>query len=160
MVSLIAAMGRNRVIGKDNQLVWHLPADLRHFKETTIGKPVIMGRKTFESVGKSLPGRTTVVVTRRVDFVAPGCLLAGSLEQALELVSSEPEILIAGGGEIYRQAIPVCDRMYITIIEHEFEGDTFFPEFDHREWVIEEERRHEADEKNRYPMLFRTYRRI
>lgn len=153
-------MGRNRVIGRDNQLVWHQPADLRHFKETTIGKPVIMGRKTFESVGKSLPGRTTVVVTRRDDFVAPGCLLAGSLEQALEMVSSEPEILIAGGGEIYRQAIPVCDRMYITIIEHEFDGDTFFPEFDQGEWVIEEERRHEADEKNRYSMLFRTYRRI
>ena len=160
MISLIVAMGRNRVIGRDNQLVWHQPADLRHFKETTIGKPVIMGRKTFESVGKSLPGRTTVVVTRRDDFVAPGCLLAGSLEQALEMVSSEPEILIAGGGEIYRQAIPVCDRMYITIIEHEFDGDTFFPEFDQGEWVIEEERRHEADEKNRYSMLFRTYRRI
>lgn len=153
-------MGRNRVIGRDNQLVWHQPADLRHFKETTIGKPVIMGRKTYESVGKSLPGRTTVVVTRRDDFVAPGCLMAGSLEQALEMVSSEPEILIAGGGEIYRQAIPVCDRMYITIIEHEFDGDTFFPEFDQGEWVIEEERRHEADEKNRYSMLFRTYRRI
>ena len=160
MISLIVAMGRNRVIGRDNQLVWHQPADLRHFKETTIGKPVIMGRKTFESVGKSLPGRTTVVVTRRDDFVAPGCLMAGSLEQALEMVSSEPEILIAGGGEIYRQAIPVCDRMYITIIEHEFDGDTFFPEFDQGEWVIEEERRHEADEKNRYSMLFRTYRRI
>jgi dihydrofolate reductase len=160
MISLIVAMGLNRVIGRNNQLVWHLPADLRHFKKTTIGKPVIMGRKTYESVGKSLPGRTTVVVTRRADFVAPGCLVARSLEQALEAASSEPEILIAGGGDIYRQAIPLCDRMYITIIEQEFEGDTFFPEFDPHEWIIEDERRHDPDERNKYPMIFRTYRRV
>ncbi len=160
MVSIIAAMGRNRVIGKDNQLVWHLPADLKHFKETTMSKPLIMGRKTFESMGKALPGRTNVVVTRREGFEAPGCLVANSLDQALEMVSGEPEIMISGGGEIYRQAIPLTDRMYITIIDHDFEGDTFFPEFDTREWIIEDERRHEPDEKNKYPMIFRTYRRI
>jgi dihydrofolate reductase len=160
MISLIVAMGRNRVIGRNNQLVWHLPADLKHFRKTTMGKPLIMGRKTYESVGMPLPGRTTIVVTRRTDLVAPGCLVAGSLEQALEAASPEPEIMIAGGGDIYRQAIPLCDRMYITIIEQEFEGDTFFPEFNQDEWVIEEERRHEADERNRYAMIFQTCRRI
>lgn len=160
MVSIIAAMGRNRVIGRDNSLVWHLPADLKHFKETTMSKPVIMGRKTFESMGKALPGRTNVVITRKSDFKAPGCLVANSLEQALEMVSKEPEVFIAGGGEIYRQAIPLTDRMYITIIDHDFDGDTFFPAFFAPEWTIVEEKIHPADEKNNYPMIFRTYDRI
>ena len=160
MVSIIVAMGRNRAIGKDNQLMWHLPADLKHFKQVTMSKPVIMGRKTFESIGKLLPGRTNVVVTRQAGYTAPGCLVAGSLEEALGLVEREPEVFIAGGGEIYRQAIPVTDRMYITIIEQDFDADTFFPEFNAGEWVIAEERRHEADEKNNYSMIFRTYDRI
>jgi dihydrofolate reductase len=160
MISLIVAMGRNRVIGRDNNLIWHLPADLKHFKETTMGSPLIMGRKTFESMGKALPGRTNVVVTRKPGFIAPGCLVAGSLEQALELVSGEPEIFIAGGGEIYRQSMHLADRMYITIIDHDFDGDTFFPEFPDEEWVIAEERRHGPDERNKYPMLFRTYDRV
>ncbi len=160
MVSIIVAMGRNRAIGRDNQLIWHLPADLKHFKETTMGKPVIMGRKTFESMGKALPGRTNVVVTRKTGFMAPGCLVAGSLGEALGLVSREPEVFIAGGGEIYKQAIPLADRMYITIIDHDFDGDTFFPDFDAREWDIAEEKKHEPDERNKYPMVFRTYERI
>jgi dihydrofolate reductase len=160
MVSIIVAMGRNRAIGRDNQLIWHLPADLKHFKQTTMGKPIIMGRKTYESMGKALPGRTNIVVTRKTGFMAPGCLVAGSLDEALGLVSGEPEVFIAGGGEIYKQAIPLADRMYITIIDHDFDGDTFFPEFDTLEWVVAQERKHEPDERNKYPMVFRTYERI
>lgn len=160
MISIIVAMGRNRAIGKDNQLMWHLPADLKHFKQITMSKPVIMGRKTFESIGKLLPGRTNVVVTRQAGYTAPGCLVAGSLEEALGHVEREPEVFIAGGGEIYRQAIPVTDRMYITIIAHDFDADTFFPEFNDGEWIIAEERTHEADEKNSHSMIFRTYDRI
>ena len=160
MVSIIVAMGRNRVIGKDNSLIWHLPADLKHFKETTMGRPVIMGRKTFESVGKPLPGRTNIIVTRRKDYRAQGCLAAGSVEQALELVAGEPEVFIAGGGEIYRQSLPLADRMYITIIDHDFEGDTFFPEFSVKKWKISQEIYHPADDRNKYPMVFRIYKRV
>jgi dihydrofolate reductase len=159
MISIIVAMGRNRTIGRDNRLLWHLPADLKHFKDTTMGKPVIMGRKTFESMGKALPGRTNIVVTRNSEFTAPDCLVAGSLKQAVEFVSGEPEIFIAGGGEIYRQAIQITGRMYITIIDHDFSGDTFFPEFPEEQWEILEERTYEADEKNEYSMVFRTYER-
>ena len=157
MVSIIVAMGRNRVIGRENGLIWHLPEDLRHFKETTMGKPLIMGRKTFESVGKPLPGRTNIIVTRKKDYSAPGCLVAGSVEQALELADNDQEVFIAGGGEIYEQATPLADRMYITIIDHDFDGDTFFPEFSSEKWMLTEERFHAADERNKYPMIFRTY---
>lgn len=156
MISIIVAMGRNRVIGKDNDLIWHLPGDLKHFKETTMGKPLIMGRKTFESMGEALPGRTNIIVTRKTGYTAPGCLVAHSLESALEMVSGEPEVFIAGGGQIYRQAIPLADRMYITIIDHSFDGDTSFPEFSEKDWKIIEERYHGADERNKYPMVFRT----
>ena len=160
MISIIVAMGRNRVIGKDNDLIWHLPADLKHFKETTMGKPVIMGRKTFESMGKPLPGRTNIVVTRNSQYKAKGCLVAHSLEKALERVSGEAEVFIAGGGEIYREAMPLADRMYITIIDHSFEGDTYFPEFSKKEWKIIEERYHPSNMENKYSMVMRTYERI
>jgi dihydrofolate reductase len=169
MVSIIVAMSRNRVIGKDNKLIWHLPADLKHFKNTTMGRPVIMGRKTFESVGKPLPGRTNIVISRNKNYNAPGCLMAGSVEEALRLLTTEPanvaafdtaEVFIAGGGEIYRQAIQLAGRMYITVIDHDFEGDTFFPEFSGEEWKLTGEEYRPADEKNSYPMLFRIYDRV
>lgn len=160
MVSIIVAMGRNRVIGKDNDLIWHLPADLKHFKETTMGKPVIMGRKTFESMGKPLPGRTNIVITRNNQYEAKGCLVAQSLEKALKRVSGEAEVFIAGGGEIYREAMPLADRMHITIIDHSFEGDTYFPEFSKKEWKIIEEIYHPANMENKYSMVLRTYERI
>ncbi len=160
MVSIIVAMGRNGVIGKDNSLIWHLPADLKYFKHTTMGKPVIMGRKTFDSVGKPLPGRTNIIVTRRKDYGVPGCLTAGSVEQAIELVAGEPEVFIAGGGEIYRQALPLADRLYITIIDHDFDGDTFFPDISEKRWKISQEIYHPADERNKYPMLFRIYKKV
>lgn len=149
-------MARNRVIGRNNKLIWHLPADLRHFKNTTLGNPVIMGRKTFESMGKALPGRTNIIVTRQEGYTAPGCLITNSLTDALK-VAPPGEVFIAGGGEIYRQALPLADRMYITVVDHEFEGDTFFPEFAAEQWQLVEERVHEADEKNIYSMAFRTY---
>ncbi len=160
MISIIVAMGRNRVIGKDNDLIWHLPADLKHFKETTMGKPVIMGRKTFESIGKPLPGRTNIVVTRNSQYKAKECLVAHSLEKALEMVSDKAEVFIAGGGEIYREAIPLADRMHITIIDHSFEGDTYFPEFSKKEWEIIEEIYHPSNMENKYSMVMRTYERI
>lgn len=156
MISIIVAMARNRVIGRNNKLIWHLPADLRHFKNTTLGNPVIMGRKTFESMGKALPGRTNIIVTRQKDYTAPGCLVANSLADALE-IAPHGEIFIAGGGEIYRQALPLADRMYITVVDHDFEGDTFFPDFPAERWQLSEESVHEADEKNSYSMTFRTY---
>jgi len=133
-----------------------------------MGKPIIMGRKTFESVGKPLPGRTNIVITRNKDYQAPGCLMAASVKQALELVNKgkadpdplkDNEVFIAGGGEIYKQAMPLADRMYITIIDHDFVGDTFFPRFSASDWLLAEEIYHPADEKNKYPMLFRTYER-
>ncbi|MFO7924370.1 MAG: dihydrofolate reductase [Bacteroidales bacterium] len=157
MVSIIVAMGRNRVIGRDNSLVWHLPADLKHFRDTTMGKPVIMGRKTYESMGAPLPGRTNIVVSRKENYRVPDCLVAGSLEEALELAGDVQEVFIAGGGEIYRQAIPLADRMYITVIDHDFAGDTRFPEFPEREWKITDRRRHEADHRNKHAMEFLTY---
>ncbi len=152
-------MGRNRVIGKDNSLIWHLPADLKHLNETTLGKPIIMGRKTFESVGKPLPGRTNIVISRNSDYPAPGCLLATSVEQAVAMISGQPEIFIAGGEEIYKQALPLAEKMYITVIDHVFDGDTFFPDFPVEEWEITEEKKHDADELNRYSMVFLTYER-
>ena len=156
-VSIIAAMARNGAIGKDNTLMWHLPADLKHFREKTMGRPIIIGRKTYESLGKALPGRINIVVSRKRGYKAPGCLTAGSVEHAINLVRDHDEVFIAGGGEIYRQALPLADRMLITIIEHDFDGDTFFPEFDESDWEVVNEIRYEADEKNKYPMLFRTY---
>ena len=179
-ISVIVAMARNRVIGRDNSLIWHLPADLRHFRETTMGQPVIMGRKTYESVGKPLPGRTNIIVTRRKGYSAEGCLVAGSLEAAIRMAESsgsstgsssgkdpdkrnEPgpgnEIFIAGGGEIYRDAIPLAGRMYITVIDEDFEGDTFFPAFDEDKWQIAGREHYPADERNPHSMTFITWER-
>jgi dihydrofolate reductase len=155
MISIIVAMSRNRVIGKDNKLVWHLPADLKHFKKTTMGSTLIMGRRTFESMG-SLPGRTSIIITRQDNYRAKDCLIANSLAQALDMAPPTGEIFIAGGGQIYSEAIPVADRMYITIVDHDFDGDTFFPEYPAGEWHITTQSMHEADDRNKYPMTFLT----
>jgi dihydrofolate reductase len=159
MISIIVAMSRNLVIGKDNGLTWHLPADLRHFKETTMGKPLIMGRKTYESMKEALPGRTNIVITRQDSYKAPGCLVAATPEKAVEMAKDEKEIFIAGGGEIYRHFMPVTDRMYVTVVDHDFEGDTHFPRFSLEEWKLISDRHHGSDDRNPYSMFFRVYER-
>ncbi|MFB0934610.1 MAG: dihydrofolate reductase [Propionivibrio sp.] len=137
MLSLIAAVARNRVIGKDNQLLWHLPGDMRHFRETTRGKPVIMGRRTWESLPEKfrpLPGRLNVVVSRDPRYAAPGATLAGSLEDAIEIAGSAEETFVIGGAELYRQALPFANRLYLTEIAADFGGDTWFPEIHPEDW--------------------------
>ncbi len=134
MLSLIAALSRNRVIGANGGLPWRLPEDSRHFRRTTMGKPVILGRKTFESMKGPLDGRENIVVTRQPDYRAPGCRVAASLGQALELVKDRDEVMVCGGEAIYREALPLADRMYLTLVDGEFPGDTHFPEYDPGEW--------------------------
>ena len=159
LVSIIAAMDRNRLIGNRNQLPWHLPADLAHFKQVTMGKPVIMGRKTFESIGRPLPGRTNIVLTGSADFSAEGVLVANSLEQALEHAAGTEEVMIIGGSMIYRLSLPMADRLYLTYVENDHEGDAWFPEFDPAQWRIIASEEHAADEKNPCDYSFVTYER-
>ncbi len=159
MVSLIVAVSRNGVIGADNKLLWHLPADLKRFKALTLGHHIVMGRKTFESIGRILPGRTTVVITRNPDRVPAGCLAAGSLAEALALCTGDTEPFITGGGEIYRQALPVADRIYLTRVHADFEGDTGFPDPDPSAWSAVSEEHHPADDRNPWAFSFVTYER-
>ena len=133
-LALIAAMAEQRVIGLDNGMPWHLPADLKHFRNLTVGKPVIMGRKTIESIGKALPKRRNIVVTRRSDFGMDGCEVASSIEAAVELVSHEDEVMIIGGASIYEQTLARADILYLTYIHAQFQGDTHFPAFNETEW--------------------------
>ena len=132
MISLIVAHDENRVIGYKNELPWHLPGDLKYFKEMTMGKPIVMGRKTFESIGRPLPGRRNIVITRNADYKAEGIEVVGSLKDALTLVSDAEEIMIIGGAQIFEQVMPIADKLYITLINHTFKGDTYFPTYD--EW--------------------------
>ena len=159
LVSIIAAMDRNRLIGKKNQLPWRLPADLAHFKKVTFGKPVIMGRKTFESIGRPLPGRTNIVLTGSADFSAEGVLVAHSLEQALEHAAGADEAMIIGGSMIYRLALPIADRLYLTYVDNDHEGDAWFPEFDPADWRVIASEQHAADENNSCDYSFVTCER-
>ncbi|MFJ8262652.1 dihydrofolate reductase [Rummeliibacillus sp. NPDC094406] len=134
MISLIVAHDINRVMGINNALPWHLPGDLAYFKKTTMGKPMIMGRKTFESIGKALPGRTNIVITRDPDYKGDGIVVVHSFEEAIEVAKKEnKEIMIIGGEQIFRLALPIADRLYVTKIQHSYQGDTYFPEYD-SEW--------------------------
>jgi dihydrofolate reductase len=158
---LVAAAANNNVIGSNNRLVWKLPADLKHFKDLTMGHTMIMGRKTFESIGSPLKGRTTIVVTRQKDYDAKGCPVAHSLRDALCMAKEVKEIFIAGGGEIYAQAIKLhlTKRIYLTRIFANFDGDTFFPEIDPAKWELIERNDMPADERNPYPYSFQVYKR-
>ena len=160
-IYLIAAVANNNVIGNNNRLMWKLPADLKHFKDMTMGHTLIMGRKTFESIGTPLKGRTTIVVTRQKGYDAKGCGVAHSLKEALSLVKDEKEVFVAGGGEIYALAIKLhqARRIYLTRIYAEFEGDAFFPEIDQSRWELIERNDWEPDEKNPYPYSFQIYKR-
>jgi dihydrofolate reductase len=152
-------MDRNRLIGKENRLPWHLPADLAHFKQVTMGKPIIMGRKTYESIGRPLPGRTNIVLSRSADFHAEGVVTANTLQQALDIAAAEDEVMIIGGSTIYELALPRADRLYLTYVENSFEGDAWFPDFDLEQWQIIASEEHGADEKNACAYRFVTCER-
>jgi len=156
-LSLIVAMDENRLIGARNQLPWHLPADLALFKRTTMGKPIIMGRKTFESIGKPLPGRRNIVITRDSALQAPGCEICHGIDAALAICSADDEVMLIGGASLYQQTLALASCMYITRIHHRFSGDTWFPEFSARSWNIEEKQDFAANESNPYPFSFVKY---
>lgn len=160
-VHLVAAMDEGRLIGRDNDLPWHLPADLKHFKRLTAGHPVVMGRRTWESVGKPLPKRTTIVVTRRGGLdVPPEVIVTSSIDEALERAGElDEDVFVVGGAAIYAAALPRADRLHLTIVHARLKGDTRFPPFDEADWLLVEEREHPADEKHAYAMTFRTYAR-
>ncbi|TNI55073.1 type 3 dihydrofolate reductase [Aeromonas veronii] len=160
-ISMIAAMAHDRVIGKDNQMPWHLPADLAHFKRVTLGKPVLMGRKTFESIGRPLPGRRNLVISRNPDYQAEGIEVVGSVEAALALLagSSAEELMVIGGGHLYAEMLPSADCLYLTRIDLAVEGDTRFPAFDDGQWQRVDCESHPADEKNPHPYSFETWQR-
>ncbi|HWP45345.1 MAG TPA: dihydrofolate reductase [Blastocatellia bacterium] len=161
IVSIIVAMDEKRGIGRDNRLPWRLSADMKRFRELTMGHHMIMGRKTFESISKPLPGRETIIVTRDPDYSAEGCLIAHSVEDALRLARErgEGEVFIVGGAEIYAQTLARADRMYLTRVHTVTEADTFFPEWDEAAWVEKESFYHPADEKNQYPFTFKLLER-
>ncbi len=159
MVSIIVAIARNGVIGCENKLIWHISEDLKRFKSITSGHPVVMGRKTFESLGRALPDRTNVVVTRNPAYRAEGAATASSLEEALARFPGTEEVFIIGGGEIYRQALPAADRLYLTVVDHDYRGDTCFPEWNKEEWELVREERHERGEKFPYPFTYLDYER-
>lgn len=130
-ISIICALSQNRAIGKDGKLLWHIPEDLKRFKKLTLGRPVIMGRKTFESIGKPLPDRLNIIITQKTDFTHPGCVICHSLAEAIEVAAKKEkdEVFVIGGGQIYAQAIGLADKLYLTIVEGDFEADTFFPDY-------------------------------
>lgn len=162
IISLIAAMDEKRGIGVDGHMAWHLPADLKQFKSITMGHHLIMGRKTFETIGRPLPGRTTIVITRNPNFQPEGCLVAHSLETALEFsrLAQENEVFIIGGGEIFDQAIGIADRIYLTRIHASLPADVYFPEFTDEEWFASESEHRPSDDKNCYPITFEILDRV
>lgn len=159
LISQIVAMTENRVIGRDNAMPWHLPADLAHFKQTTLGKPIVMGRKAHEAIGRPLPGRRNIVMTRNPEYSAAGCEVVHSAEQALAAAGETEEIAIIGGEDIYRLFLPMTDLIHLTLIHTELEGDTWFPALDERDWRIVEEQERPADDKNPYRITFQRLER-
>lgn len=161
-VSLIVAVSQNNVIGKDNRLPWHLPEDLKYFKNTTWAMPIVMGRKTWESLGKPLPGRTNIVITRNNGFKADGAVVVNSLVEAEKIAREKDtkELFIIGGAEIFNMALPLANRLYLTRIHHEFEGDVFFPPVDETKWKLVFRRDCQPDEKNKYAYSFERWEAI
>ncbi|GAB2685411.1 dihydrofolate reductase DfrA [Mucilaginibacter koreensis] len=157
-ISIVVAKAQNNAIGKDNQLLWHLPADLKHFKDITSGHTIIMGRKTYDSIGRALPNRRNIVVTRQ-PLQLNGCEVVSSLNEALKLCSTEAEAFIIGGAQIYKQALPATHRIYLTEIHQEFEADTFFPAISPAEWNEIGREDFEPNEKNPLPYSFITLER-
>jgi len=160
VLSLIWAMDRNHLIGNDNTLPWKLPADMAWFKKSTMGKPILMGRKTYESIGRPLPGRTNLILSRQTGLQIKGCVVAHSLAEAQSFVPDADEMMVMGGAEIYALLFDQAERLYITEIDAEFEGDTWFPEFDRSQWKETLRQPHQADEKNNYPYAFIILERV
>jgi dihydrofolate reductase len=150
--SLVVAVARNGVIGRDNALPWRLPADLAHFKRVTMGRPIVMGRRTYESIGKPLPGRKNIVVTRDRAYRAPGCTVVTSLDEAWQAANGADEVCVIGGTTLFEETLPLTDVIHLTEVEAEVEGDTWFPPFDRSEWDEKEIARHPADDRNAYPV--------
>ena len=160
IISMVAAMAANRVIGRNNKMPWHLPADLKHFKQVTLGKPVVMGRKTFESIGRVLPGRRNIVISRSEPVDAKGAEWVKSLSDALALLKGAEEVMIIGGGEIYRQCLPMASRLYLTEIDLTTEGDAFFPDYHSvGQWQLSADVLHLADAENSHQCRFITLER-
>ena len=162
MISIILAVSENDVIGGNNKLLWYLPADLKHFKRITQKHTIIMGRKTYESIGRPLPSRTNIVITRKTNYSPEGVLVVNSIETAINKAEEQNgnEVFIIGGGEIYNQSIDIADKIYLTRVHQQFKGDVTFPNLDPSEWQIKSKEDHEADEKNKIPYSFLTYERI
>lgn len=159
MITVIAAVAENNALGKENQLLWHLPDDFKRFKSLTSGHYIIMGRKTFESFPKPLPNRTHVIISRQANYQPEGCMVVNSLEQALEACPKTEEVFIIGGGEIYKQSIAVADKLDLTKVHASFEADTHFPEVDLSEWQLVFEEHHPKDERHDYAFTFQTFSR-
>lgn len=149
--SLVVAMARNRVIGRDNALPWRLPEELAHFKRVTMGHPIVMGRRTWESIGRPLPGRQNIVVTRTPGYAAPGCTVVESLEAAWQAAGNAGEVCVIGGTTLFEETLPMADRIHLTEVEAEVAGDTWFPQFDRSQWSEREVARHPADARHAYP---------
>ncbi len=163
MISIIVAMAKNNVIGSLNKLPWYLPRDLKHFSSTTKGHTVIMGRNTYlsivERLGKPLPERKNIVVSSQKDFSAPECIVVNTLDEALEMSPKDEEVFVIGGAQLYKSALPYAQRLYITHVEAEINGDAFFPEFNLEDWQVVSEEHHESDEKNQFGATFKIYER-
>jgi len=161
-LSMIAALGKNRVIGSNNKMPWHLPADLQHFKKTTLGSPIIMGRKTYDSIGRPLLGRKNIILSRDKNLFIEGCSVVNSLEAAMNLVEAEnpDEVFITGGSYLYKTYLADADRLYLTLIDEEFEGDTFFPDYTQYNWKLIKKEDHSADNLNPYAYSFITLDRL
>jgi dihydrofolate reductase len=159
IISIVVAIANNWVIGRNNALPWNLPADMEHFRKLTSGKPVIVGQKTYESIGKPLPGRTNIIITLNKNYTANGCLIVHSIEESLAAAKDFEEVMVIGGASIYEQFLPLADRLYLTLIDANIEGDTFFPEFDYSDWNEVERVKNEPDKENIYPYTFLTLER-
>lgn len=160
-ISCIVATAKNNVIGKDNDIPWYLPADLKYFKKTTLDHHIIMGRNCYESIGRPLPKRTNIILSRNPFYISTGCLVAHSMDEALEIAfeNGEEEAFIIGGGKIYEQSQKLWDRLYLTEVDLEVEGDVFFPEIRSKDWNLVSEEKHLADEKNLYDYTFKVFNR-
>lgn len=157
MITLIAAAAENNALGKNNDLIWHLPDDFKRFKAITSGHYIIMGRKTFESFPKPLPNRTHVIVTRQKNYNPENCIVVNSLEKAIEICPKDEDVFVIGGGEIYQQSIAIADKIELTRVHSTFEADTFFPEIDNTIWELVQEEFHPKDEKHLFDFSFQTY---
>ena len=161
MTTIVVAMGEKNEIGFNNQLLWHLPKDLKHFKDLTSGHPIIMGRKTYESIGKPLPNRTNIVISRKKDWFVEGILIVGSIKEAVKFAKKiDEEVFIIGGGNIYGQTMDIVDKLEVTLVKADLEADTYFPKIDPKVWKKTGEECHAKDEKNQYDFCFQTFERV